>query len=313
MSPRATHRAVTALAACLLVLGRSNQAAPRFALTQDPAPTFRARADFVGIDVSVRRGGRPVTGLTAADFAVFDNGVAQEIAEVSYEKLPIDVTVALDVSASVTGAILDQLRQAVLQLKRDLGAQDRLKVIAFNMRVALVADVAPAAAHDDRELDDLRGMGSSSIFDALAVALATPVPADRRQMIVLFSDGQDSSSITSPATLLDVAQRTTPTIHVVLAQPEPRGLGRPLISAREVAVQHVFNRLASDTGGTLIPISRDGSLASTFRRSLDEFRASYVLHFAPRGVARSGAHTLTVRVNRPGMFEVRARSGYVWR
>jgi len=281
--------------------------------SRDQAPTFRASADFVGIDVSVRRGGRPVTGLAAADFVVLDNGVSQEVAEVSYEKLPIDVTVALDVSASVTGPVLDQLRQAVLQLKRDLGAQDRLKLITFNMRVAMVADFAPAASHSDRELDGLRGTGSSAIFDALAVALATPVPADRRQMIVLFSDGQDSSSITSAATLLEVARRTTPTVHVVLAPPESSGLGTVQLSAREAAVQRAFSLLATETGGTLIPIAREGALASTFHRSLDEFRASYVLHFVPRGVARSGTHTLTVKINRPGPFEVRARSGYVWR
>ena len=57
---------------------------PVFAAQQDPPPTFRASADFVGIDVSVRRAGRPVTGLTAADFAVLDNGVRQDVAEVIY-------------------------------------------------------------------------------------------------------------------------------------------------------------------------------------------------------------------------------------
>ena len=78
-------------------------------------------------------------------------------------------------------------------------------------------------------------------------------------------------------------------------------------------MQQVFSRLAADTGGALTSISRASNLASMFRRSLDDFRASYVLHFVPRGVDRRGTHTLTVRITRPGTFEVRARSGYVWR
>jgi hypothetical protein len=45
---------------------------------------------------------------------------------------------------------------------------------------------------------------------------------------------------------------------------------------------------------------------------LQEFRSSYVLYFTPRGVERSGAHTLEVRVKRPGV-DVRARRGYVWK
>ena len=284
------------------------------AAPQDPVLTFRASADFVGLDVSVQRAGRPVTGLLAADFIVLDNGVRQDVADVSYERLPIDVTVALDVSASVTGPVLDQLRQAVRQLEGDLGRDDRLRMIAFNMQVALLADFAPAASHRDTELDGLQGGGGSSILDAVAVALATPAPTGRRQMIVLFTDGEDSSSITSAATVLDVARRTTPTLHVVLAAPPELGTLRPpQPAAREVAAQQVFARLAAETGGTLVSISRGASLASMFRRSLDEFRASYVLHFVPRGVELRGAHTLSVRINRPGTFDVRARSGYVWR
>jgi VWFA-related protein len=313
MSRRRRRGTVVAIVVSGLSLLRAAGVAPVTAARQDPAVTFRASADFVGLDVSVRRGGHPVTGLAAADFAVLDNGVTQAVSEVSYEKLPIDVTVALDVSASVTGSILAQLRQAIRDLKNDLGAQDRLRVLGFNMRVALVSDFAPAGRQDEKALDSLQALGSSSIFDAMAVALVTPVPADRRQMIVLFSDGLDSSSITSAATLLDLARRTTPTVHVVLPLPELPMARRPQPTAYETAAQHVFNRLAIETGGTLIPISRGGTLASSFRRSLDEFRASYVLHFTPRGVERTGAHSLAVRINRPGAFEVRARSGYVWR
>ena len=84
---------------------------------QDPAPVFRAGADVVSVEASVRRERRPVIGLTAADFELLDNGVPQEITDVNYEKLPIDVTVLLDVSASVTGSALDELRRSLRQLR----------------------------------------------------------------------------------------------------------------------------------------------------------------------------------------------------
>src|SRR3954467_8661090 len=89
---------------------------------QEPAATFRSGADVVSVEASVRRDKRPLTGLKLGDFELLDNGVAQEISDLNYERLPIDVTVVLDVSASVTGAVLDQLRQSVRQLKADLGA-----------------------------------------------------------------------------------------------------------------------------------------------------------------------------------------------
>mgnify|MGYP006137767475 CR=1 FL=1 len=49
--------------------------------------TFRATADMVIVDVSVRQGGQPVPGLATGDFVVLDNGVRQDIERVGPEKL----------------------------------------------------------------------------------------------------------------------------------------------------------------------------------------------------------------------------------
>jgi len=282
---------------------------------QDPAPIFRASADIVAVEASVRREKRPVIGLKAADFELLDNGVPQEITDVSYEKLPIDVTVLLDVSASVTGSTLDELRRALRQLRSDLGARDRLRLLTFNMRIRRLVDFTDPASVTDNALASLGGAGSSAIFDSLAVALTTPVPAGRRQLIVLFSDGQDSSSISDADTLLDVARRSAPTVAVVLASPSrqrPASLLRTASKLASATVGDLADQIAGDTGGFVVTISPGDNVTSTFRRVLEQFRTSYVLYFTPRGVERPGAHTLEVRVKRAGS-DVRARRGYVWR
>ena len=122
-------------------------AAPQNA-AQTPAaqsPVFRAGADVVAVEASVRRDRRPLAGLKADDFELLDNGVPQQIVDVSHEKLPIDVTVLLDVSASVTGPALDELRRALRQLRGDLGAVDRLRLVTFNMGMRRVVDFAEPA------------------------------------------------------------------------------------------------------------------------------------------------------------------------
>ena len=309
-------------------------------------PTFRAGARVVSVDVAVRRGGRPLTGLTVGDFEVLDNGVRQAVADFSYEKLPIDVTVALDVSGSVDGPLLDRLRQAVLQLRAYLRPADRLKLITFNHRVRRIVDHADPAAAIDAAFGQIRAGGSSAILDALAVALTTPVGPDRRHLVVLFSDGYDTSSINDPGVLLEVARRTTPAVYAVLPQPvsrqsvaafagpivpgsegagpgvaltrplpEGEGPGRPVDvvdQAAQAVRQQLFRLLAQDTGGDVFPITPTGNLGSTFRRAVDQFRSSYVLHFVPQGVDERGVHRLEVRVKRIGV-DVRARREYVWR
>ena len=282
---------------------------------QDPAPVFRASADVVTVEAAVRRDRRPVTGLTAADFELLDNGVPQQITSLSYEKLPIDVTVVLDVSASVTGSVLDELRRALRQLRSDLGPQDRLRLLTFNMGVRRIADFDAPATTVDSALASLSGGGSSAVFDSLAVALASPVPAGRRQLIVLFSDGQDSSSIIDADTLLDVARRSSPTVAVVLSSParqRPASLVRTASKLGSATVGDLADQIAGETGGFVAAIAAGDNLTSTFRRVLEQFRTSYVLYFTPTGVERHGTHTIEVRVKR-AKVEVRSRRGYIWR
>ena len=281
---------------------------------QQSLPTFRAGVDAIAVDASVRRNNRPVTGLTAADFEIVDNGVLQSVTAVSYEKLPIDVTVALDVSASVTGSVLAQLRQSVQQLASDLHAQDRLELLTFNQRIQRLADFASPASTTDAAIARISATGGSAVFDSLAVALTIPATAARRHLIVLFSDGVDSSSISDPEMLFELASRSGSTVAVVLASTNPQAPAS-VFSRRvpgSITVERLYDRIAKDTGGTVVPISSADNLATTFRRVLDNFRASYVLYFTPQGVERAGAHTLDVRVKR-GNVQVRARSGYVWR
>ena len=303
------HAAITLAAIVVAAAVPRGQAAPQ------QQPVFRTTADVVSVDASVQRDRRPVSGLTAADFELLDNGVPQEISEVAYEKLPIDVTLVLDVSASVTGSVLDELRRALRQVRADLGTADRLRLITFNMRIRKRVDFAQPAADLDAALNTLRGAGSSAVFDALAVAMTTADVPGRRRLLVLFSDGQDSSSITDPDELLDVARRSTPTIAVILGSPvpdRPASLVRTSSALASATVNTLTERLTAETGGIVTTVKSGENLTSKFRRMVQDFRSSYVLYFTPRGVERSGAHTLEVKVKRPGA-EVRARRGYVWR
>lgn len=282
---------------------------------QQQSPVFRASADVVTVDAAVQRDRRPVTGLKPADFELLDNGVPQEISEVAYERLPIDVTLVLDVSASVSGSVLEELGRALRQVRADLLPSDRLRLLIFNMSVRRLVDFSQPAANIDEALASVRGAGSSAVFDSLAVALSTFDAPGRRRLVVLFTDGQDSSSISDAETLLEVARRTTPTVAIILGTPNaerPASLLRTSSTVSTLSVGALSDRLALETGGMVAPLKPGENLTSKFRRMLQEFRSSYVLYFTPRGVERSGAHTLEVRVKRPGV-DVRARRGYVWR
>jgi VWFA-related protein len=296
---------------------------PAVGAGQDPVkPTFRSSAAAVAVDVTVQdRSRRVVTGLTAADFQVFDNGVLQQVDEVSYGKLPIDVTVALDVSYSVTGALLERLRQGVVELMRDLGRDDRLKLVLFNMRVTRTTGFSRDVAAVERAIRSAKAGGGTALLDAVSVTLVGAADPDRRQLIVFFTDGSDNSSTTTADAVTAVARRTRATLAFVVpgmtrtqsvftrsygGVPLPPTVTRATSPA---SLPPVLTALAADTGGSVLPVGLSTDLSSTFRRVLGDFRSTYVLYFTPRGVEGAGYHQLEVKVTREEV-QVHARRGY---
>ncbi|MEX2662533.1 MAG: VWA domain-containing protein [Vicinamibacterales bacterium] len=313
-----------ARASLALLIGSVLLAMPVTDASQDPPRvTFRSGASAVVVDVTVQnRSRRPITGLTATDFEVFDNGVLQHVDEVSYGKLPIDVTVGLDVSYSVTGAVLDRLRVGVGQLMRDLGPQDRLKLVLFNTQVSRATDFTTDAKVVERAIRGAVAGGGTALLDAVSVTLVSSAPLDRRQLVVFFTDGTDSSSISGPDTVTAVAQRTRATITFVVpmadgpvifprattASPVPTPIPVNRLAA-PTPVPAIISRLASETGGGILTVGTGSNLSSIFQRILNEFRSAYVLYYTARDVDRSGYHTIQVKVKRDGA-QVQARRGY---
>jgi VWFA-related protein len=317
MNPRICLRVGLAVMSASLTIVHANSVP----MQQDPQPRFRSGASAVAVDVTVRENRRAITGLVASDFQVYDNGVLQQVDDVSYGKLPIDVTVALDVSHSVTGNLLDRLRLGVGQLMRDLGRDDRLKLVLFNMRVTRTIDFTNDVEAVERAIRGAAAGGGTALRDAVSVSLVSASAPNRRQLIVFFTDGNDSSSTTSFDVLNAVAQRTRATLTFVMpgAIPEiTRGAasaGDLMISERERntaarrALYAPFEALARETGGTILPVGPTANLASTFRSILNDFRSAYVLYYTARGVDRAGYHTIDVKVKREGA-DVQARRGY---
>jgi len=262
---------------------------------------FRATTETVTVDVSVEQDGRPIADLTASDFIVTDNGRPQTVTEVTRETLPIDLTCIIDLSGSVDGPLLDALTRAVDAVGRALRPDDRASVVTFNQHIRHVRTMQAGWPADFV----LGAPGSlTSLFDAMAVALITPVEVGRRSMAIVFTDGVDTTSFTDGSSLIDIARRSNTAVFTVALADGTRA--RP----REPGHRALFEALATATGGVLDVVQRDEDLSAAFEDALDAFRTSYVLAYTYEGPAEPGWHPIEVTIERPGTFEVRARQGY---
>jgi Ca-activated chloride channel family protein len=249
----------------------------------------------VPVYVLVTEKNKPVTNLNPDDFQVFDNGVPQEIVSVTPQnQTPITVTLVFDLSFSVAGRLFNELKIAASTFLADLGKEDHVALITFNNAVAL--GCFPTQNHSDVRLalERIQPSGRSSLIDASFAGLLLAQSRRDPRLLIIFSDGQDTSSWLTPEAVLETAEHNDAVVYAV--------------SKVHLPDKSFLGKLARNSGGRQVELIPD--LTFAFLSILREFRQSYQLSYRPRGVTDGGWHNLEVRVNRPHTT-VRSRPGYM--
>lgn len=257
---------------------------------------FSTRVDRVRVDVSVRQDGRAVRDLRAADFEVLDNGVPQRVDLVGFEETPVNAVLAFDMSGSVQGARLDQLRRAGTRFVEAIGPDDMAALVAFTDLVTIRSRFTADKRHLLEALNQPALGADTSLIDAMHTAMVLGESESGRPVVIVFSDGADTSSFLSVDQVLNTARRTGPVVYAVTSsQAERRGF---------------LDDLVRLTGGRRLEIASLDRLSDAFAEILSEARQRYLLSYTPTGVDAGGWHELTVRV-RNRRADIRARPGYL--
>ena len=270
-------------------------------------PQIRSAIEAVSVDVSVIRDGRAVEGLEAGDFEVRDDGKRRDVELVIAGKVPLHVLLVIDTSGSVERGQLEALRAAALALLRDLGPGDRAGVLTFSERVRLLGGIhnSPVAAR--ALVARMETGGDTSLRDALWTALKLTEGALGRVLVLVFSDGVDTSSWLSQRAVLAAARESNAVVHVLYTAPEAPvpGPSRP-----RTPDEMFLSRVAAETGGRLWAATAEpGALDLAARRALAEMRSRYVLSFERPPGTQPGWHRLEVRL-KGRRADVLARRGY---
>ncbi|MGE3344158.1 MAG: VWA domain-containing protein, partial [Vicinamibacterales bacterium] len=283
------------------------------------AQTFRAGVDAVQVDVLVTRGGRPVGGLTAADFELRDSGVVQSVDAVAEGDVPVTLSLVLDASQSVAGQPLDHLRNAIGAAAEALAAEDRLSLLTFSHHIGHASGPTADVAQVRAAADAMTAEGATALYDAAFAGLALRDRVEGRMVMLLFSDGADTASWLDPRAVITAAQRSDVVVYGVTLQQvaERENLAAVARIPREqqwfAQEPTLFGRqflplLAAETGGAVLVAERSEQLRETFVRVLRDFKSRYILTYTPQGVAPDGWHPIEVRL-KSGAADVAARRG----
>jgi VWFA-related protein len=281
-------------------------------LAQEPT-RFRAGTELVSVDVLVTENRQPVLGLTPGDFELIDNGVAQTVDQLYVEQLPVNVVMVLDTSGSVIGGRLAALKAGARSVIDKLRPNDRAAILSFSHRLEMPSPLTADRAVLRKAVNELDALGSTSLRDAAFAGLALRGADNTRTLLLLFSDGLDTSSILSESRLMAIARRSDAIIYAIGVQdsPAPRMSGRGpfFVQPEAVTDDRFLSALAREGGGRLLHAEQHRDIERTFTRVFEEFNSRYVLGYTPRGVAKSGWHKLDVRL-KDKRGTVLARRGY---
>jgi Ca-activated chloride channel homolog len=240
-----------------------------------------------------------VSGLTADDFELRDEGVRQRI-ELSATASNVHVILALDASGSVAGDELNHLKRATRALTGALQSGDSASFVSFSRPIRLFALNATDPAVVDSALDSVEAAGRTGLVDALYASIALSATDAPRSLLLLFSDGGENASWLAQDSVLESLKRVTVVVYPIAPPRDtPSSVGDRLLE-----------QIAETSGGQLLHAGADNKLPSVFVSILNEFRARYLLTYTPTGVtSKDKWHRITVSLKGKS-GRVTARPGY---
>jgi Ca-activated chloride channel family protein len=289
---------------------KPQQTSPAQQRTPAEPPAFSVKVNLVRLLVSVRnQSGALLTNLNKQDFHLLDSGVPQEIAV--FERttsLPLSVAILIDTSGSTQIDLHYEVDSVLKFIPTLLGAgnpDDTFALLSFNWRTNLEVDFSRNARRAERALHSLRGEGGTSLYDAIYLASDMLSGREGRHVMVVVTDGGDTTSYKRYEDALAAAQRADVVLYPIVVIPIEGDAGR------NTGGEHALATLAAATGGRIFNPGGFDQLDQAFSDILQELRTQYLLGFYPHGVREQSRlfHPVKVELHDP-LLRVTARSGY---
>src|SRR6188508_3788027 len=270
-----------ALLAGPLVLAQQEQQQPIFKSNVRTVPIYATVVDASG---------RLVPELEQSDFTILDNGKPADLALFSNESQPFTAVVMLDTSASMT-ANLKLLNRAAEQFLLRLLPVDKAQVGAFNDKIQMSGTFTNNRDELIGALDDLYFGNPTRLNDGIAAGLDALQGIDGRRVVLVFTDGEDTSSRIGFGTVIGRARDEEVMVYSIGLESEYFN-GMRVVKSRP---SRDLRKISDETGGGYFELLKTAELAPTFTRVAQELRSQYLIGFTPTSLDGK-VHKLEVKV-----------------
>jgi Ca-activated chloride channel family protein len=279
--------------------------------SQKDESTFRVNVRLVNVFTTVTDSrGAPVADLTRDDFQLLEDGVPQTIKVFEKESaIPLSIALAIDTSPSTLRDFKLEVSSAHRFVHSILRNEDRLSVFEVTEHVDQLTRYSSDLRTIERGIDNLRTGPGTSIYDAIFLCSESLLDREGRKVLVLITDGGDTTSKADYNGALRRAQQAEAIVYSIIVVPVEADAGRNL------GGEHALIQISKDTGGKFYYAEGQQQLDEAFRKISDELRTQYLLAFYPtRKLSDSPFRKIRVELSKKDpegrVYQVRHRAGY---
>jgi VWFA-related protein len=278
--------AILTLAVCLAAAGQAGRR----------PVNSRERMTMLNIVAARADGSR--APITSKDLALYDDGIEQNIQNLTPDTGPARIVLLFDNSLSLRTDI-PKLASVAREFAYEIYEGDQLLIAGFDERAEqLSADWTDKTKDVEEAVALLRKKGDPHLFDAIndviEVALRPLTGSNRKRVIVFIGDGLDRGSNTKFKDLLSELQKSDITVYALQIPDRTGGAHR----RDQPKPTQVVQQLVEGTGGRILPLDKPAESAKII---CDELRQNrYLLSYAPTALPYSEARRLLI-VGNPGI------------
>lgn len=284
---------------------------PKGSDKQNQEPTFRLQVRLVNVFTTVTDShGAPVANLSKDDFRVFEDGIPQTISVFDKEsELPLSIVLEIDTSESTRRDIKLEMLSAKKFVHSIMRPVDRLSVFQITENVDQLTRFTSDVKYIDQGIERLSNGAGTSLYDAIFLGADSLIDREGRKVLVLITDGGDTTSKTDYANALRRAQQAEALVYSIIIVPVEADAGRNL------GGEHALIQISKDTGGKYYYASGASDLDEAFRQISEELRTQYLIAYYPnRQVSDSAFRRIAIQVTKKDPdgqpYQVRHRAGY---
>jgi Ca-activated chloride channel family protein len=297
----------------LVLVGLAAVPTPARAQARPQTPTFGTGIEIINLNLSVTDARNNfVVDLAQQDFAVFEDGIRQDLSLFTHENLPISMVLMIDCSASMEEK-LKTAQTAAIRFTKTLRPQDLAQVVQFNDRVTTLQPFTNDLQALESAIRKTEAAGPTALHNALYVALKDLMRDKkaaelRRRAIVLLSDGEDTASLVTDDQVIDLAKKSEINIYAIsLRQNRAQDRMRQAFSQAE----YLVTTLTRETGGRAYFPTSISELDDVYDRIAEELRTLYSIGYVSSNSRRDGKwRRIVVRVPEREGLTIRHKLGY---